>query len=171
MKDSLKKLFDEKLVTPDEAVQCIRSGQTVYIGTCTSTCYELARALGRRSDELENITIGCSNLFKPLDIMTDPDRFRIISYFMGPTERQAQKAGSLDYTSIHLSLVDIFCREGYDIFPSKGEMRKMAKGNGVSLNKEKLTAFDQPVTSEDLIDGKYLLVQKGKKNYYLITVK
>ncbi len=111
MKDSLKKLFDEKLVTPDEAVQCIRSGQTVYIGTCTSTCYELARALGRRSDELENVTVGCSNLFKPLDIMTDPDRFRIISYFMGPTERQAQKAGSLDYTSIHLSLVDIFCRE------------------------------------------------------------
>ena len=50
-------------------------------------------------------------------------------------------------------------------------MRKMVKGNGVSLNKEKLTAFDQPVTAEDLIDGKYLLVKRVKKNYYLITVK
>ena len=63
------------------------------------------------------------------------------------------------------------CSAAKDIFPSKGEMRKMAKGNGVSLNKEKLTAFDQVITSDDLIDGKYLLVQKGKKNYYLITVK
>ena len=67
--------------------------------------------------------------------------------------------------------IDVFCQDGWDIFPSKGEMRKMVKGNGVSLNKEKLTAFDQPITADDLIDGKYLLVQRGKKNYYLITVK
>ena len=66
--------------------------------------------------------------------------------------------------------VDIFCQEGWKIFPSKSEMRKLVKGNGVSLNKEKLTAFDRPVTAEDLIDGKYLLVQRGKKNYYLISV-
>ena len=58
-----------------------------------------------------------------------------------------------------------------NIFPSKGEMRKLVKGGGVSLNKEKLTAFDQVVSTDDLIDGKYLLVQKGKKNYFLITVK
>jgi tyrosyl-tRNA synthetase len=50
-------------------------------------------------------------------------------------------------------------------------MRKLVKGGGVSLNKEKLNAFDQVITAEDLIDGKYLLVQKGKKNYFLITVK
>ena len=57
------------------------------------------------------------------------------------------------------------------VFPSKGEMRKLVQGGGVSLNKEKLTVFDRPITEEDLIDGKYLLVQKGKKNYFLITVK
>ena len=56
-------------------------------------------------------------------------------------------------------------------FASKGEMRKLTQGGGVSLNKEKLAAFDNVVTEEDLIDGKYLLVQKGKKNYFLITVK
>lgn len=67
--------------------------------------------------------------------------------------------------------IDVFCQEGMDIFPSKSEMRKLVKGGGVSLNKEKLTAFDRTVTAEDLIDGKYLLVQKGKKNYFLITVK
>lgn len=67
--------------------------------------------------------------------------------------------------------VDFFTQEGMEIFPSKGELRKLVKGGGVSLNKEKLTAFDQVVAAEDLIDGKYLLVQRGKKNYFLITVK
>ena len=56
-------------------------------------------------------------------------------------------------------------------FPSKGEMRKMVQGGGVSLNKEKLTAFDQPVTTTDLIDGRYLLVQRGKKFYYLLIAE
>ena len=50
-------------------------------------------------------------------------------------------------------------------------MRKLTQGGGVSLNKEKLAAFDQEIKAEDLIDGKYLLVQRGKKNYFLITVK
>lgn len=67
--------------------------------------------------------------------------------------------------------IDVFNQEGMDIFPSKSEMRKLVKGGGVSLNKEKLAAFDKVVTEDDLIDGKYLLVQKGKKNYFLITVK
>lgn len=57
------------------------------------------------------------------------------------------------------------------VFASKGEMRKLVQGGGVSVNKEKLTAFDRNITTEDLIDGKYLLVQRGKKNYYLIIVK
>ena len=57
------------------------------------------------------------------------------------------------------------------VFSSKGEMRKLVQGGGVSLNKEKLSAFDRVLTEEDLIDGKYLLAQKGKKNYFLLTVK
>ena len=57
------------------------------------------------------------------------------------------------------------------IFPSKGECRKMIQGGGVSLNKEKVGDLNQVVTEADLIDGKYLLAQRGKKNYYLITVK
>ena len=57
------------------------------------------------------------------------------------------------------------------VFPSKGEMRKMVQGGGVSLNKEKLTDQNRIITSDDLIDGKYLLAQKGKKNYYLLIVR
>ena len=57
------------------------------------------------------------------------------------------------------------------IFASKGEMRKLVQGGGVSVNKEKLAAFDQVMTTENLLNDKYILVQKGKKNYYLIIVK
>ena len=77
----------------------------------------------------------------------------------------------LDKNLLGGTAVDLFNQEGMQIFPSKSEMRKLVKGGGVSLNKEKLNAFDQVITAEDLIDGKYLLVQKGKKNYFLITVK
>ena len=66
--------------------------------------------------------------------------------------------------------VEIFTQAA-PVFASKGEMRKLMQGGGVSLNKEKLAAFDRPVTEDDLIDGKYLLVQRGKKNYYLLILK
>ncbi len=54
------------------------------------------------------------------------------------------------------------------VFPSKGELRRTMKGNGLSLNKAKLTDQEYLVTGADLINGSYLLVQKGKKNYYII---
>lgn len=53
------------------------------------------------------------------------------------------------------------------IFPSKGEAKKMIQGNGVSVNKQK-TALETTFTSSDLLFGKFLLVQKGKKNYFLV---
>jgi tyrosyl-tRNA synthetase len=55
------------------------------------------------------------------------------------------------------------------IFPSKGEARKMIKGGGVSINKEKVVDANAPVEL-NLLQGKYILAQKGKKNYYLVTV-
>ena len=61
--------------------------------------------------------------------------------------------------------------EKTQIFPSKNEARKMMTGNGVSLNKEKLTDIQQPVSTSDLLNDKYLLFQRGKKNYYLVIAK
>lgn len=55
------------------------------------------------------------------------------------------------------------------IFKSKGEARKMIQGGGVSINKSKISSPDQKVDHK-LLQGKYLLAQKGKKNYYLIKV-
>ena len=57
------------------------------------------------------------------------------------------------------------------VFPSKGEMRKTTKGGGVSVNKEKLLQFDKEISEKDLLNGKYILVQKVKKNYFLIIAK
>ena len=62
------------------------------------------------------------------------------------------------------------CATATQIFPSKGECRKMVQGGGVSLNKEKVGDAMQEVTESDLIADRYLLVQRGKKNYYLVTV-
>ena len=67
--------------------------------------------------------------------------------------------------------VEILTRDDCKVFPSKGEMRKMVQGGGVSINKEKLTDQNKPLTQDDLIGGKYILAQRGKKNYFLITVK
>ena len=57
------------------------------------------------------------------------------------------------------------------VFPSKGEMRKLTQGGGVSINKEKLADPNQPTSVDMLVGGKYLLAQRGKKNYYLIIAK
>jgi len=61
--------------------------------------------------------------------------------------------------------------ERTNIFPSKGEARKMIQQNGFSLNKEKLIDPQTPLTDANLLNGKYLLFQKGKKNYYLVIAK
>lgn len=61
--------------------------------------------------------------------------------------------------------------ENAAVFPSKGEMRKLVQSGGVSINKEKLENQDEMLNSSNLLNNKYLLVQKGKKNYYLLTAE
>ncbi|WP_068475602.1 tyrosine--tRNA ligase [Saccharicrinis aurantiacus] len=58
-----------------------------------------------------------------------------------------------------------------NIFPSKGEARKTIKGGGVSLNKEKVANADVVVNTDALLNNKYLLAQKGKKNYFVIIAE
>jgi tyrosyl-tRNA synthetase len=56
------------------------------------------------------------------------------------------------------------------IFASKGEAKKMFSQGGVFINKEKITGADVKINTDRLLNGKYLLIQKGKKNYYLVKV-
>ena len=57
------------------------------------------------------------------------------------------------------------------ILPSKGEARKMVQGGGVAINKDKVTDINAEVTEADIVNGHYILAQKGKKNYFIINVK
>lgn len=57
------------------------------------------------------------------------------------------------------------------IFPSKGEAKKMVQGGGVAINKEKVGTADDVFNTDNLINNKYLVVQKGKRNYFLIVAE
>ncbi len=77
---------------------------------------------------------------------------------------------SISRDDLSLPLIDIIA-DRCKVFPSKGECRKMIQGGGVQLNKEKVADPMRTIAEEDIIAGKYLLVQRGKKNYYLITIE
>jgi tyrosyl-tRNA synthetase len=64
-----------------------------------------------------------------------------------------------------------FLSEITNVLPSKGEARRSIKGGGISINKEKVMDENATVTPKDLLNGKYILVQRGKKNYHLVSVK
>ncbi len=69
-----------------------------------------------------------------------------------------------------INVLDLLAGET-DIFPSKGELKRTIKGNGMSINKEKYSDEAGIINTDNLINGKYLLVQKGKKNYFLVIAE
>lgn len=68
-----------------------------------------------------------------------------------------------------MGIIDLLAAES-KVFPSKGECRKMIQAAGVSINKEKVTDANAMIGSESYINGKYILAQKGKKNYFIIKI-
>jgi len=60
------------------------------------------------------------------------------------------------------------CAEQSQVFASKGELRRMVQGGGVSLNKERVDDPDILIAQDRLLNNKYILIQKGKKNYFLL---
>jgi tyrosyl-tRNA synthetase len=94
----------------------------------------------------------------------DEDTF--MSVFEGVPQFELER--TLIQTGI--PLLDFLCVET-SIFPSKGEARRMVEGGGLSINKEKITDQTTSVNAAMLINGKYMLVQKGKKNYYVVIAK
>lgn len=124
------------------------------------TCMVHGREEYEKAVEASNILFGKATK-ESLVRLDEPTMLAVFSGVPHYSVSRAQAVGA--------RAVDLFA-ETTPCFASKGEMRKLVQGGGVSLNKEKLTAFDRPITADDLLDGKYLLVQKGKKNYFLITV-
>ena len=100
------------------------------------------------------------------DALVKLDEDTLLAVFDGVSQFKVSRAK----IEAGVKAVDLFVEDSA-VFPSKGEMRKMAQGGGVSLNKEKLAAFDQEITTADLLNDKYLLVQRGKKNYFLLIAE
>jgi len=98
------------------------------------------------------------------DILARLDEQTFLSVFDGvpqyPISKEALPCGLIDALAVTAP-----------IFPSKGECRKMIQGGGVSINKVKVTDIAAQLTSDDIIDGKYILVQKGKKDYFILKVE
>ena len=113
----MERFLEDKITTAAEAVKCVQSGDRVYVGTASSFAYELMDALWERRDELEDVTILCSMSLKPSKMFsTDHDErnpFTIETFFLGARERVAHRKHGMpmNFTSFHLSQVDIWCRE------------------------------------------------------------
>ena len=97
--------------------------------------------------------------------LTALDENTLLSVFEGVPQVKVQSA------ALKENVADLLSEgSGNIVFTSKGEARRMIKGGGVSINKEKIVDSDAP-TDIQLLQNKYVLVQKGKKNYYLFTVE
>jgi tyrosyl-tRNA synthetase len=76
----------------------------------------------------------------------------------------------LDGAKHNHSVMDVLCTDTA-VFASKSELRRMVRGGGLMINKQKVTDPDSHLDRQDFINGKYLIIQKGKKNYSLIILK
>ena len=117
-------------------------------------------------EELEKAQAASNILFgnATSEALRSLDEATLLQVFEGVPQFTISRA---DLDKPFIDIVADVCK----VFPSKGECRKMVQGGGVQLNKEKVTDPMRAVTEADLIANKYLLAQRGKKNYYLITVE
>jgi tyrosyl-tRNA synthetase len=93
------------------------------------------------------------------------DENTFLSVFEGVPQFELAKAKIEEGVNV----VDLLAEET-KIFGSKGELRRLMKDNGLSINKEKFNNAEATINNDFVINGKYILVQKGRKNYFLITL-
>ena len=155
-KATIDALIEEHRQDPGRRVLQKRLAEEVTVLVHSREDYELAL-------EASNILFGKATK----ESLTKLDEQTLLDVFSGVPQFEVSRS-LLEGEGV--KAVDLFA-EHTQCFPSKGEMRKLTQGGGVSLNKEKVAAPDQIVTEADLIDDKYLLVQQGKKKYFLLIAK
>ena len=102
---------------------------------------------------------------KAADALHRIDEATLLSVMEGVPQFEVPRAAIEEGTK----LVDLLT-DTAPVFASKGEMRKLVQGGGVSINKEKIADPYAPVTPDMLLNDRYILVQRGKKNYYLLRI-
>lgn len=121
------------------------------------------------SEEDYNQAVEASNILfgnATADALKKLDEETFLQVFEGVPTFDISK----DELSAGIKAVDLLTEKAA-VFPSKGEMRKTVQAGGVMINKEKLENFDDAIDASSLIAGKYIIAQKGKKNYFLLIAK
>lgn len=155
-KDTIDALIEEHRQDPGRRVLQKRLAEEVTVMVHSRADYEAAV-------EASNILFGKATKESLLKL----DEQTLLDVFAGVKKFEVSREFFL---GDGIKAVDLLA-EQTKCFASKGEMRKLTQGGGVSVNKEKLAAFDHLLTEADLLGGKYLLAQSGKKNYFLLIVK
>lgn len=155
-KEEIDSLIEEHRQDPGRRILQKKLAEEVTVMVHSREDYELAL-------EASNILFGKSTK----ESLTKLDEQTLLDVFAGVPQFEFDR-NLLQGEGI--KAVDL-AAEKTQCFASKGEMRKLTQGGGVSLNKEKLQAFDQLITESDLLDNKYLLLQQGKKKYFLLIAK
>lgn len=153
-KETIETLIAEHRQDPGRRILQKRLAEEITIMVHSREDYELAV-------EASNILFGKATK----DSLVKLDEQTLLDVFSGVPKYELPKSDIIGTKAVDL------LAEKTDCFPSKGEMRKMVKGSGVSINKEKLADPEMVISESDLVDGKYLIAQRGKKNYYLIIAK
>ena len=154
-KETIENLIEEHEAAPHERKLQKRLAEEITVMIHSREEYEKAVAAS-------GILFGANagEALKTIDEQTFLQVFEGVPQFKVSASELAE---GVDFLSL--------CVEKAPVFPSKGELRKLIQGGGVSLNKEKVADPYAVVNNSNLIAGKYLLVQKGKKNYYIIIAE
>ena len=154
-KEEVAALIDEQKANPGLRTIQKRLAKEITIMVHSEADYEAA---------VEASQILFSN--KAQDILHKIDEDTLLSVFEGVPQFEVEKS----VVEAGVPLVNLLT-ENAAVFASKGEMRKLTQGGGVLVNKEKVADPNMLIDSSHLLNGKYILAQKGKKNYYLIIAK
>jgi len=154
-KDEVESLTTEHQAAPHLRILQKRLAKEITVMVHSQEDYDAAV-------EASSILFGGSTS----DALKRLDEDTLLSVFDGVPRFEVSR----DELSAGVKAVDLLTEKAA-VFASKGEMRKLVQSGGVSINKEKLAQFDEVINTESLLDKKYLLVQRGKKNYYLLIAK
>ena len=154
-KDEISALVAEHALAPHMRLLQKRLAEEVTVMVHSREDYEAAL-------EASGILFGnaTSEALKKLDEDTLLAVFDGVPQFRVPVSLLQSGVKAIDLLTEHAA-----------VFPSKGEMRKLVQSGGVSLNKEKLAQAEDEISLPMLLNGRYLLAQKGKKNYFLLIAE
>jgi tyrosyl-tRNA synthetase len=153
-KEEIEALVEQQKQDPGQRPLQKRLAKEITTMVHSAEDYELA---------VEASQILFSN--KATDALHKIDEATLLSVFDGVPQFEISRQLLKD----HVKLADLLT-DNAAVFPSKGELRKLAQGGGFAINKEKVADPYTEASEELLLNNKYILVQKGKKNYFLLKV-